>query len=247
MYTQKPGEPPLKGENKGHNAVASYEEAVKSCKQKVAQIVRECRRVNQKYRDPHFDIEFDLKWGTYDCLNMLDGSPETYCLFHPGSVKRVGDIFDSPTFYEDGATANDIRQGRDGDCWLMAALCTLGNKQDLISKVCVARDEKVGVYGFVFHRDGEWISEIIDDKLYLTKPDYDESWIERNLIEDRQRINSEEEYRKIYQVCSLHPLTENLIMTVYRAILVRFTLHSVKTLMRHGFPYWKKPMQKLMV
>lgn len=34
----------------------------------------------------------------------------------------------------------------------MAALCTLGNKEDLIPRVCVARDEKVGVYGFVFHR-----------------------------------------------------------------------------------------------
>jgi hypothetical protein len=25
--------------------------------------------------------------------------------------------------------------------------------------------------GFVFHRDGDWISEIIDDKLYLIKPE----------------------------------------------------------------------------
>jgi len=34
----------------------------------------------------------------------------------------------------------------------------------------------------------------------LIKPDYDESWNERNLLdEDRQRINSEEDYRKIYQ------------------------------------------------
>lgn len=43
----------------------------------------------------------------------------------------------------------------------------------------MARDEQVGVYGFVFHRDGEWFSEIIDDKLYLKRPDYDESFIER--------------------------------------------------------------------
>ena len=34
----------------------------------------------------------------------------------------------------------------------MSALSALGGKQDLIDKVCVARDEKVGVYGFVFHR-----------------------------------------------------------------------------------------------
>lgn len=54
----------------------------------------------------------------------------------------------------------------------------------MIERVCVARDEQVGVYGFVFHRDGEWFSEIIDDKLYLKKPDYDESFIERMLWYD---------------------------------------------------------------
>ena len=62
------------------------------------------------------------------------------------------DIFDEPHFSIDGMTANDVRQGRDGDCWLMSAICTLSNKEDLLEKVCVARDEKVGVYGFVFHR-----------------------------------------------------------------------------------------------
>ncbi|ESZ92336.1 hypothetical protein SBOR_7285 [Sclerotinia borealis F-4128] len=200
LYTQKAGQKASKPVIKGKNAVASYEEAAAICKAKVAKIVKECRRVNQKYRDPHFDIEFDLKWGKGDCLQMLQNTSEKLIpTFSPGSVKRVGDIFDNPQFYVSGATANDIRQGRDGDCWFMAALCTLGNKPGLIEKVCCARDEEIGVYGFVFHRDGEWRSEIIDDKLYLTKPDYDESWIERNLIEDRQRINSEEDYRKIYQ------------------------------------------------
>ncbi|TGO49059.1 hypothetical protein BCON_0222g00090 [Botryotinia convoluta] len=200
LYTTKAGQRASKPVTRGKNAVASYEEAAALCKAKVAKIVKECRRVNQKYRDPHFDIEFDLKWGKGDCLQMLENTSERLTpTFRPGSVKRVGDIFDNPQFYVNQASANDIRQGRDGDCWFMAALCTLGNKPGLIEKVCVARDEEIGVYGFVFHRDGEWRSEIIDDKLYLTKPDYDESWIERNLIEDRQRINSEEDYRKIYQ------------------------------------------------
>jgi hypothetical protein len=122
--------------------------------------------------------------------------------FVPRAVKRVGEIFDEPKFYIDGPTANDVRQGRDGDCWLMAALCTLSNKAGLIERICVARDEAVGVYGFVFHRDGEWISEIIDDKLYLTKPDYDEINLERLMWEDRDRINSEETYRKTYQANS---------------------------------------------
>ncbi|TAQ87822.1 hypothetical protein B7494_g3844 [Chlorociboria aeruginascens] len=202
-YAEEAGEKVKKGSVEGENAVASYEEAAEICRAKVEKIVRECRRVNQKYRDPHFDIEFDLKWGKKDCLKMLDKtSGDASSSFAPGSVKRVGDIFENPQFYVGGPSANDIRQGRDGDCWFMAALCTLGNKPGLIEKVCVARDETVGVYGFVFHRDGEWRSEVIDDKLYLTKPDYDESWIERNLIEDRQRINSEEDYRKIYQTNS---------------------------------------------
>lgn len=87
--------------------------------------------------------------------------------FDPKAVKRVVDIFDAPEFYIDGPTANDVRQGRDGDCWLMAALCTLSNKPGLIERCCVAHDQAVGVYGFVFHRDGEWFSEIIDDKVGL--------------------------------------------------------------------------------
>lgn len=183
----------------------------------MAQIVKECRRVNQKYRDPHFDLEIDLKLNRRDCLDSLDNVKDDerlddYCRepplkdryppdvppgpgsgsaatimnllqqvdrdggpgpadgggdssFRPQAVKRVVDIFDDPKFYIDGPTANDVRQGRDGDCWLIAALCTISNKPGLIERCCVAHDQVVGVYGFVFHRDGEWFSEIIDDKV----------------------------------------------------------------------------------
>lgn len=192
----------------------SYEDAAAQCRHKVAQIVRECRRVNQKYRDPHFDLEIDLKLNRRDCLDSLDNvkdddRSDDYCRdpplkdrfdlpppsatsalgmldrierehaaaaptdgdgeskLRPLAVKRVVDIFDDPKFFIDGPTAHDVRQGRDGDCWLMAALCTISNKAGLIEKCCVAHDQEVGVYGFVFHRDGEWFSEIIDDKVRL--------------------------------------------------------------------------------
>ena len=62
------------------------------------------------------------------------------------------DIFEDPEFFEDGATANDIRQGNVGDCWFLAALTALSGNPELIERLCVARDEKVGVYGFVFFR-----------------------------------------------------------------------------------------------
>ncbi|KFY01851.1 hypothetical protein O988_02506 [Pseudogymnoascus sp. VKM F-3808] len=201
-YAKKVSNSTPKGTITSLSSSASYEEAVRTCKLKVAKIVKECRRANQKYRDPHFDIEFDLKWGRRDCLETLKTPNREKSIFRPKSVKRVGDIFENPQFFINGPEAKDIRQGQDGDCWLLAALCTLTNKKGLIERVCVARDEAVGVYGFVFYRDSEWRSEIIDDKLYLTKPDYDESILERLLWEDRERVSSEDEYKKAYQTNS---------------------------------------------
>ena len=82
----------------------------------------------------------------------------------------------------------------------------------------------VGVYGFVFYRggcfnhhfacnrflrtenflDGEWISSIIDDKLYLTKPDHDQQSDVRMEWDDmNRRVDGEEEYRKAYQTGSI--------------------------------------------
>lgn len=125
----------------------------------------------------------------------------------PASVKRVGDIFDAPQFFVDGANAKDIRQGVDGDCWFLSALSTLANlepTQHLINRVCVARDAEVGVYGFVLFRDGEWTSVIIDDKLYLREPDYEYTDGKTRIAwqQNRVRVNSEEEYRREFQTNS---------------------------------------------
>lgn len=86
-----------------------------------------------------------LKVATEAKRKTMPKDSDRQFLFSPKAVKRVGEIFDEPTFYIDGPTANDVRQGRDGDCWLMAALCTLSNKPGLIERICVARDEAVGV------------------------------------------------------------------------------------------------------
>jgi hypothetical protein len=160
-----------KGIVKGQDAGKSYEQAKKECVRAVDRIANECRRLNQKYSDPHFDIEMDLKSGRRNCLDGLDAENDA---MRPRGVKRVTvsgsqntwrrtgqalltmrlvqEIFENPQFYVNGPTASDVRQGRDGDCWFMAALCTMGNKEGLIDKICVRRDEQVGVYGFVFYR-----------------------------------------------------------------------------------------------
>lgn len=112
-------------------------------------------------------------------------------------------------------SANDVRQGEVGDCWFISALCALSNTTDLLSKVCVARDEKVGVYGFVFYRgtfetrslpsqldlsnidtDGDWKHCIVDDKLYLSQEDFKESdqqrqdWRRTNLVDAEEECES---------------------------------------------------------
>ncbi|KAL4965201.1 calpain-like protein [Aspergillus stella-maris] len=188
-----------KGIVKGQDAGKSYEQARKDCVRAVERIAKECRRLNQKYSDPHFDIETDLKGGPRNCLDGLDQQNDE---MRPRGVKRVTEIFEKPKFYVNGPTASDVRQGRDGDCWFMAALCTMGNKEGLIEKICVRRDEQVGVYGFVFYRDGDWQQCIVDDKLYLRAADYDESIDERQIWDDINRDDTEEEYRKVWQTGS---------------------------------------------
>lgn len=92
--------------------------------------------------------------------------------FWPGSIHRLEWIFESPQWTKDGYSSSDIKQGGDGDCWWLAAVATIAHRKDLMDKVCVARDEEVGVYGFVFFKDGEWISTVVDDNLYLKEQDF---------------------------------------------------------------------------
>ncbi|CRK38240.1 hypothetical protein BN1723_015294, partial [Verticillium longisporum] len=84
-----------------------------------------------------------------------------------GSIHRVDWIFENPQFTINGFSSSDIKQGSAGDCWWLAAIATIAHRRDLMDRVCVARDEECGVYGFVFQRDGEWVSTVIDDNLYL--------------------------------------------------------------------------------
>ena len=60
-------------------------------------------------------------------------------------------------------------------------------------------DQAVGVYGFVFHRDSEWHQCIIDDKLYLRAPAYDESGDVVLGQYGVRRSNQEGQYQELFQ------------------------------------------------
>jgi hypothetical protein len=101
-----------------------------------------------RYRDPDFDIDWDLKWERGYCLNGLGqdkfeingrtlSSPTSSV---PKAVKRVHEIFEKPTFLKGKVSPADVKQGSLGDCWLMASLTALANMEFGIQRICVEYD-----------------------------------------------------------------------------------------------------------
>ena len=87
IYAKSKASKTIKGVVSGQRTVKSYDQAASECKHAVEKIAKECRRVNHRYRDPHFDIEWDLKQGARDCLDGLEYSEESKTL--PKTVKRI--------------------------------------------------------------------------------------------------------------------------------------------------------------
>ncbi|CAE6445197.1 unnamed protein product [Rhizoctonia solani] len=160
--------------------------ATERCRSKVEAIAKLCRERNRRFRDIDFDLEEDKE----RCLHRLDTPDDER--YKPADVMRVSELYEKPEFFIDGANSSDIMQGRLGDCWFLSALAIVSTLEELIEKICVARDEKVGVYGFIFFRDGVWVDVIIDDLLFVSVPKYDKlSPEERNLYHgDRDKYNS---------------------------------------------------------
>jgi hypothetical protein len=96
-------------------------------------------------------------------------------------VRRVKDIFEQPVFFAQGPGAGQVIQGNMlEDCWLLAAFSAISTAPALLERICVAvssplwserrgrltsgqRDEKVGVYGFIFFMDQGWVDVVIDE------------------------------------------------------------------------------------
>lgn len=163
--------------NAGLLVTNEMEKALAECKALVERIAKDCRAKNRRFRcaagsvfwsigaltSPRSrDVEFDLENDRDACLFGL--SKDKAAPYAPSGVERPSKIFNNQfSFFIDGAHSNDIVQGRLGDCWFLSALATMSTSQGLIEKFCVARDEQVGVYGWIFFRDAAWVTVIIDE------------------------------------------------------------------------------------
>jgi hypothetical protein len=219
------------GTSSSCNAAESYEAAAQECRERVARIVKECKRTNEKFTDTEFDICEDFTHTTRNCLEGLkrekekkassatseddevenepmgpnsmqpdspEPQPQASSATKPGSVRRVPWIFKKPQFTVGGFSGTAFKQGRAGNCWWLAATSTLCSVEGVMERICVARDDKCGVYGFVFFRDGEWISTVIDDYLYLKEKNwtsyYDPRHIEGQKYRERFQTGSDALY-----------------------------------------------------
>ncbi|KAK4150867.1 calpain-D [Chaetomidium leptoderma] len=201
--------PPIISDRSNELLNAGYERAAEECRRKVRKIIQECRRVNTRYRDPGWDIDWDLKMERGHTLNSLGRSKfdlSMSTLMNPSAVvpkavKRIHEVYEKPTFLTN-ISGSDVKQGGLGDCWLMASLSGLANVKDGIERICVEHDTRIGIYGFVFYRDGEWIYSIIDDKIFLKSPCWDSPSMQRDLLQQIDREDVERVYRKTYQTGS---------------------------------------------
>ncbi|KAK4143212.1 calpain-D [Dichotomopilus funicola] len=201
--------PPTISDRSNELLSAGYERAAEECRRKVRKIIQECRRVNTRYRDPGWDLDWDLKMEKGHTLNILGRTKfdlSMSSMLNPGSivpkaVKRVHEIYEKPKFLGN-ISGSDVKQGNIGDCWLMSSLSGLANVKDGIHRICVEHDTRIGIYGFVFYRDGEWIYSIVDDKLFLKSPCWDSPSLQRDLLQQIDREDVERVYRKTYQTGS---------------------------------------------
>lgn len=131
-----------------------YERAAEECRRKVKKIIQECRRVNMRYRDPGWDIDWDLKMAKGHCLNSLGETSFDVSLKNmlsinatvPKAVKRVHEIFDKPTFLST-VSGSDVKQGSLGDCWFISCVSGLANVPGGLQRACVAYDTSKHLHG----------------------------------------------------------------------------------------------------
>lgn len=124
------------------------------------------------------DIEFDLAVDKDHCLNGLD----LLYGFNPTDTMRVTEIFDHPRFYVNGAATSGVAQGVLGDCSFLselAVIATIGLVEEICVEVScrrgfiivrcsrvysdVQRDEEIGIYGFIFWKNSQWVAVVVDE------------------------------------------------------------------------------------
>jgi hypothetical protein len=73
---------------------------------------------------------------------------------------------EDPVMIKDGVSANDVKQGKLGDCWLLGSFLLLGTRQQLLRNLIVEGNSiKEGFAVFQFFKNGKWVPVFVDTLL----------------------------------------------------------------------------------
>ncbi|XP_026821401.1 calpain-A-like [Rhopalosiphum maidis] len=120
----------------------------------------QCLKEKKLFTDPEFNT-YDL---TIHHKNLRKSRFEW---------RRPNEIAKNPQFIMEGVSRFDVKQGKLGDCWLLAAIANLTLNEKLFYQV-VPYDQGfytkyAGIFHFRFWQYGKWVDVVIDDRL----PTYD--------------------------------------------------------------------------
>ncbi|KAL8826328.1 MAG: hypothetical protein Q9170_007447 [Blastenia crenularia] len=195
-----------KGVLQAQPIMTSFEEAAATCKKRCAELSLRCSKDNTYYRDSEFEIDVDLIEGNRNCLDDLlcdAGEPSD---LQPRAVRRVHDIFPHPTFLKERAVQDAGLSSSIESRWWQAGISTALNVPSFFDRLCICREERSGIYGFLFYRDGAWMPAIVDDNLYLRNGDWDElsndDRVKFQGARDWRTEETQKKYREIFQTGS---------------------------------------------
>ncbi|KAI6232778.1 Calpain-8 [Aphelenchoides fujianensis] len=131
---------------------------------------RRCLRSQRLFEDPEYP-------------------PEVAIPVHPvAEWRRPGKIVPKPEFYDGRTSRHDIQQTILGDCFFLAPLSLIADREELISKVVPKSQgfgaDYAGIFRFRFWQYGEWLEIIIGN------PPFTHSFFQALLVvDDRLPVN----------------------------------------------------------